>query len=68
MQRNLRKLIGGTVAVAVAVAALAVPAAVAPTHDSETVASAAHTQAAGKCRWVWRIGLVCETKTGTITL
>jgi hypothetical protein len=67
MRRNLRKLASGTVIVAASVAAFAVPRSAAPTQSSDTVVSADADQAPRrKCRWVWRHGLVCETKTSTV--
>ena len=65
MQRKLRNLVSGTVIVAASVAAFAVPVSAAPTQGSDAVVTTDDDQAR-KCRWVWRHGLVCDTKTSTV--
>jgi hypothetical protein len=65
MHRNLRKLVGSTILALASVTALGVSAGASLDRAVNTVASA-HGSQASKCRWVWRHGLVCDTKLTTV--
>lgn len=44
------------------------PASAAPGPAAATVMTSDDQPEAGKCRWVWGKGVICETPTGTIGL
>jgi hypothetical protein len=58
VMKNIRKAFAGLVLAAVSVGAVGAVSAAADDHDSDQAG----------CRWVRRIGLVCDTPLDTITL